>query len=98
MVEPRLIYASKKGVYIGRPKIAYWSYPADMQSEGRFCMVGKGFILVYHKIDQDKIPTDHARPSEDHAWCRRSLTNGHMQLSGCIWLYRYHVWSNEPSS
>lgn len=44
MVEPRLIYAPK-GVYIGRPKIAYGSL-AHMQSEGRFYIVGKSFIIV----------------------------------------------------
>ncbi|HBM74893.1 MAG TPA: hypothetical protein DD429_04980, partial [Clostridiaceae bacterium] len=42
-VEPRLIYAPS-GAYINRPKIAYWD--PDMQSEGRFYLVRKGFIIV----------------------------------------------------
>jgi hypothetical protein len=45
MVEPRLIYALKE-VYMGRPKTAYRSEMAYMQSEGRFYIVGKGFIAV----------------------------------------------------
>jgi len=33
---------------MGRPKIAYRSVQACMQSAGRFCMVGKSFIAVVY--------------------------------------------------
>jgi hypothetical protein len=34
-----------------------------MQSEGRFCMVGKGFVIVGLVSDYNRIPTYHAGSS-----------------------------------
>jgi len=58
--------------YMGRPKIAYRSRQACMQSAGRFRGAGKSFIAV-EIFDCNKIPTCLTGSSEDHTGCRRWL-------------------------
>ena len=41
---------------MGRPKIVYWCANADVQSEGRFYIVEKSFIIV-DWFDYNKVPT-----------------------------------------
>lgn len=68
-----------------------------MQSAGRSRVAGKSFIaVVYFMIAIRFQPVTRGRAkiiqgAEGHS------TNGPVQPRGCTGLYRYPVWSNEPS-
>jgi hypothetical protein len=70
-----------------------------MQSAGRSCTAGKSFIaVVYFKymIAVRFQPAVQGRAKIIQS-AEGPVTIGRMQPGGCIWLYRYSVWSNGPS-
>ncbi|WP_143094027.1 hypothetical protein [Caldicoprobacter faecalis] len=83
---------------MGRPKIAYRSRQACMQSAGRSRVAGKSFIAVVSFMIAIRFqPVTRGRAKIIQGAEGHCCTNGSVQPRGCTGLYRHPVWSNEPS-